>query len=235
MRAERVGRDTLLAQIIKLVEEAQNTKPPPVQRLADTVVTYFIPAVLTIALLSFAYWYFIAGKPVVFAFTAFLSVLVIACPCAFGLATPTALTVGIGKGAELGILIKNGEALEIARKATVVLFDKTGGTLTKGGKPEVTDVITFDVGERELLELVASAEKRSEHPLGEAIVRKAEELEIEMEEPDEFEAVTGKGVKAKVRGKEVLAGNRRLMVENGISLRTLKRPSRDLRARGRQL
>lgn len=215
LRAERVGRDTLLAQIIKLVEEAQNTKPP-VQRLADTVVTYFIPAVLTIALLSFAYWYFIAGKPIVFAFTAFLSVLVIACPCAFGLATPTALTVGIGKGAELGILIKNGEALEIARKATVVLFDKTG-TLTKG-QPEVTDVITFDVDERELLELVASAEKRSEHPLGEAIVRKAEELGIEVEEPEEFEAVTGKGVRARVRGKGILAGNRRLMVENGISL-----------------
>lgn len=230
VRAEKVGRDTLLAQIIKLVEEAQNTKPP-VQRLADTVVTYFIPAVLTIALLSFTYWYFIAGKPLVFAFTAFLSVLVIACPCAFGLATPTALTVGVGKGAELGILIKNGEALEIARKATVVLFDKTG-TLTKG-KPEVTDVITFDVDEGEFLELVASAEKRSEHPLGEAIVRKAEELGIEVEEPEEFEAVTGKGVRAKVRGKEVLAGNRRLMVENGIDLESVEETLQRLESEGK--
>jgi len=215
VKAEKVGRDTLLAQIIKLVEEAQNTKPP-VQRLADTVVTYFIPAVLTIALLSFAYWYFIAGKPLVFAFTALLSVLVIACPCAFGLATPTALTVGIGKGAEMGILIKNGGALEIARKATVVLFDKTG-TLTKG-KPEVTDVIAFGMDERELLKLVASAEKRSEHPLGEAIVRKAEEQGIEVAEPEEFEAITGKGVRARVRGKEVLAGNRRLFAESGRSI-----------------
>ncbi|MCO6040675.1 heavy metal translocating P-type ATPase [Thermococcus alcaliphilus] len=215
IRAEKVGRDTLLAQIIKLVEEAQNTKPP-VQRLADTVVTYFIPTVLAVSLLSFAYWYFIADRPLVFAFTTLLSVLVIACPCAFGLATPTALTVGIGKGAELGILIKNGEALEIARKATVVLFDKTG-TLTKG-KPEVTDVIPLDMDEKELLSLVASAEKRSEHPLGEAIVRKVEELGIEIEEPEEFEAITGKGVKARVRGKEVLAGNRKLIIENGISL-----------------
>ncbi len=197
IKAEKVGRDTLLAQIIRLVEEAQNTKPP-VQRLADAVVTYFIPSVLVIALLSFAYWYFIAGKPLVFAFTTLLSVLVIACPCAFGLATPTALTVGIGKGAEMGILIKNGEALETARKATIVLFDKTG-TLTKG-KPEVTDVITFGMDKKELLKLVASAEKRSEHPLGDAIVRKAREMGLELEEPEEFEAITGKGVRAKVKG-----------------------------------
>jgi len=215
IKAEKVGRDTLLAQIIKLVEEAQNTRPP-VQRLADTVVTYFIPAVLVIALLSFAYWYFIAGKPLVFGFTTLLSVLVIACPCAFGLATPTALTVGIGKGAEMGILIKNGEALEIARKATVVLFDKTG-TLTKG-RPEVTDVITFGMDEKELLRLVASAEKRSEHPLGEALVKKVQEMSLGLEEPEEFEAITGKGVRAVVGGGEVLAGNRKLMTEQGYSV-----------------
>ncbi|ALV63429.1 Copper-transporting P-type ATPase, probably, exporting, copB [Thermococcus sp. 2319x1] len=230
IKAEKVGRDTLLAQIIKLVEEAQNTKPP-VQRLADKVVTYFIPSVLTIALLSFAYWYFIANKPLVFAFTTLLSVLVIACPCAFGLATPTALTVGIGKGAELGVLIKNGEALEIARKATIVLFDKTG-TLTKG-KPEVTDVIPLDMNEEELLSLAASAEKRSEHPLGEAIVRKVEELGIEVEEPEEFETITGKGVKAKVRGKEILAGNRRLMVENGIGLENVEERLQRLESEGK--
>jgi Cu+-exporting ATPase len=215
IEARRVGRDTVLAQIIRLVEEAQNTKPP-IQKLADTVVTYFIPSVLTIALLSFGYWYFIAKEPVLFAFTTLLSVLVIACPCAFGLATPTALTVGMGKGAEMGILIKNGEVLEIARKATVVLFDKTG-TLTKG-QPEVTDVIALDIDEKELLRLVASAEKRSEHPLGEAIVRKAQELGLEVEEPEEFEAITGKGVRAVVDGREILAGNRKLIVENGYSV-----------------
>jgi len=219
IKAEKVGRDTLLAQIIKLVEEAQNTKPP-VQRFADTVVTYFIPTVLAVSLLSFAYWYFIADKPLVFAFTTLLSVLVIACPCAFGLATPTALTVGIGKGAELGILIKNGEALEIAKNATVVLFDKTG-TLTKG-KPEVTDVISLDIDEKELLSLAASAEKRSEHPLGEAIVRKAEELGIEIEEPEKFKVLPGRGVEARVRGKEVVVGNKKLIAEKGISLEGVK-------------
>ncbi|WP_456396574.1 heavy metal translocating P-type ATPase [Thermococcus sp.] len=212
IKAERVGGDTVLAQIIKLVEEAQNTRPP-IQRIADRIITYFIPVVLTVAILSFVYWAFIAKEPLIFAFTTLISVLVIACPCAFGLATPTALTVGMGKGAELGILIKNGEVLEIARKATVVLFDKTG-TLTKG-KPEVTDVITFGMDEKELIRLVASAEKRSEHPLGEAIVRKAQELGLELEEPGEFEAITGKGVKAKVGGREILAGNRKLLREAG--------------------
>ncbi|WP_056934156.1 heavy metal translocating P-type ATPase [Thermococcus barophilus] len=216
IEAKRVGGDTVLAQIIKLVEEAQNTRPP-IQRIADKIVAYFIPVVLTVALISFVYWYFIAKEPLLFAFTTLISVLVIACPCAFGLATPTALTVGMGKGAEMGILIKNGEVLEIARKATVVLFDKTG-TLTKG-KPEVTDVITFGMDEKELIRLVASAEKRSEHPLGEAIVRKAQELGLELEEPEEFEAITGKGVKAKVRGREILAGNRKLMTENGYSIK----------------
>lgn len=220
IEAKRVGRDTVLAQIIRLVEEAQNTKPP-IQRLADTIVTYFIPAVLTIALLSFAYWYFVAGRPMLFAFTTLLSVLVIACPCAFGLATPTALTVGMGKGAEMGILIKNGEVLEVARKATVVLFDKTG-TLTRG-KPEVTDVITFGMDEREFLRLIASAERRSEHPLGEAILRKALELGIDLEEPERFEVIAGKGLRAVVGGREIIAGNRRFIEENGQSVKGVER------------
>ncbi|WP_457754351.1 heavy metal translocating P-type ATPase [Thermococcus sp.] len=220
IEAKRVGGDTVLAQIIKLVEEAQNTRPP-IQRIADKIVTYFIPVVLTIALASFVYWYFIAKEPLLFAFTTLISVLVIACPCAFGLATPTALAVGMGKGAEMGILIKNGEVLEIARKATVVLFDKTG-TLTKG-KPEVTDVITFGMDEKELIRFVASAEKRSEHPLGEAIVRKAQELGLELEEPEEFEAITGKGVRAVVGGKEILAGNRKLMMESGYSVKNVEK------------
>ncbi|WP_087037062.1 heavy metal translocating P-type ATPase [Thermococcus litoralis] len=219
IEAKRVGGETVLAQIIKLVEEAQNTRPP-IQRIADKIVTYFLPVVLTIALLSFAYWGLIAKQPLIFAFTTLISVLVIACPCAFGMATPTALTVGMGKGAEMGILIKNGEVLEIARKATVVLFDKTG-TLTKG-RPEVTDIITFGMDEKELLKLVASAEKRSEHPLGEAIVRKAQELGIEVVDPEEFEAVTGKGIKAKVNGKEILAGNRKLLKENGYSIENVE-------------
>lgn len=215
IKAKRVGSDTLLAQIIKLVEEAQNTKPP-IQRIADKVVTYFIPIVLVVALTSFIYWYFIAKEPLLFAFITLISVFVIACPCAFGLATPTALTVGMGKGAEMGILIKNGEILEIIRKATVVLFDKTG-TLTKG-KPEVVDIITFDINEKEVLSLAASAEKRSEHPLGEAIVRKAQELGLEIVEPESFEVIPGKGIRAKVNGREILAGTRKLLKENGIEI-----------------
>lgn len=215
IRATRVGSETVLAQIIKLVEEALGSKPP-IQRLADKIVTYFIPVVLSIAIGSFVYWYFIAKAPALFAFTTLVAVLVIACPCAFGLATPTALTVGMGKGAELGILIKNGEALEIARKVSVVVFDKTG-TLTKG-KPEVTDVIAFsDGGEREVLKIAASAEKRSEHPLAEAILRKAKSEGIEIEEPEKFEFLAGKGVVASLNGDRILVGSRQLMIEKGLS------------------
>ena len=212
VEARKVGKDTLLAQIIKLVEQAQSSRPP-IQRLADRIITYFIPTVLVIAAVSFTYWYFFAGMPSVFAFTALVSVLVIACPCAFGLATPTALTVGMGKGAESGILIKNGEALELARNITTVIFDKTG-TLTVG-KPEVTDVVTFNKNENELLKIVASAEKGSEHPLADAVVRKAKEKALDIVDPEEFEAITGKGVRAKVNGSTVLIGNRRLMEETG--------------------
>lgn len=217
IKAKRVGRDTILAQIIMLVEEAQSTRPR-IQRLADKIVSYFIPTVLTISLISFVYWYFIAKQTILFAFTTALSVLVVACPCAFGLATPTALTVGIGKGAEIGILIKNGEVLEIARKATIVLFDKTG-TLTKG-KHEVTDVIAVDVAEEELLSLAASVEKYSEHPIGEAIVKKAQGLKIK--ELEKFESIPGRGVKARVDGKEILIGNKKLFVESGYSLEDIE-------------
>ncbi len=215
IEATRVGSDTLLAQIIKLVEEAIGSKPP-IQRLADKIVTYFIPVVLTIALTSFSYWYFIADVPTIFAFIVLLSVLVIACPCAFGLATPTALTVGMGKGAELGILIKSGDALEIARKVTTVVFDKTG-TLTKG-KPEVTDIIAFDGGETEVLKIAAIAEKRSEHPLAEAIVKRAESEGIDIEEPEKFEAIAGKGVVASLNGDRILVGSRKLMMEHGLAV-----------------
>jgi len=202
VRATRVGKDTYISQIIRLVEQAQNTKPR-IQRVADTIVAYFIPVVLFIAITSFIYWY-LAGKSSL-AFTSLVAVLVVACPCAFGLATPTALTVGMGKGAELGILIKSGEVLEVARKITTVVFDKTG-TLTKG-KPEVTDVI----GSREVLAYAASAEKMSEHPVAEAIVEKARKEGVEIYEPESFEAIAGKGVIAEINENRILVGNRMLM------------------------
>jgi len=211
IEAKKVGEDTLLSQIIKLVEQAQSTKPP-IQRIADKIVAYFIPVVLAIAISSFVYWHFIAAMPAVFAFTTLISVLVVACPCAFGLATPTALTVGMGKGAELGILIKNSEALEVARKITTVVFDKTG-TLTKG-KPEVTNIVALNgTDESEVLRLAASAEMRSEHPIAEAIVRKAESKSIEIIEPERFEVLAGKGVIATINGMKVLVGNKMLMAE----------------------
>lgn len=216
IRATRVGKDTVLAQIIKLVEQAQSSKPP-IQRFADTIVSCFIPVVLAIATSAFIYWYFIAKMPAVFAFTTLISVLVVACPCAFGLATPTSLTVGIGRGAELGILIKNGEALEVARKITTVVFDKTG-TLTKG-MPEVTDVIPLnDFDKEEVLKLAASAEKMSEHPISDAIVRKAKDVGLNIEEPERFETIAGEGIIATVNGNRVLVGNRFLMSEYGIKI-----------------
>ena len=149
VKTTKIGKDTLLAQIIKLVEEAQGSRPP-VQRIADTAVSYFIPVVLAIAVVSFLVWYILLGSTLLFSLTALISILVIACPCALGLATPTAVTVGIGRGAELGILIKNGEALEVSEKITTMVFDKTG-TLTKG-KPEVTDIIGIDVEDKLVLE-----------------------------------------------------------------------------------
>jgi len=210
IEANKVGKDTLLSQIIKLVEEAQSTKPP-IQRIADTIVSYFIPAVLTIAIISFLFWYFVAGQEMVFAFTALIAVIVIACPCAFGLATPTALTVGMGKGAEFGILIKHSEALEVVRKVNTVVFDKTG-TLTRG-KPEVTDIISFH--EKDVLKYAASAEMRSEHPIADAIVKKAKEKKSDFEEPKKFETKAGLGVIAylSTNGERILTGNKTLMAE----------------------
>lgn len=216
IKAVRVGNDTLLAQIIRLVEFAQSSKPP-IQRFADRIVSYFIPVVLSISISAFIYWYFIAKMPTLFAFTTFISVLVVACPCAFGLATPTALTVGIGRGAELGILIKNGEALEIARKITTVVFDKTG-TLTEG-IPEVTDIVPLNgFNAKEILKFAASAEKRSEHPIANAIVKKAEDMELKVGEPKKFETLAGMGVIATINGNRVLVGNRILMAKYGIDV-----------------
>jgi Cu+-exporting ATPase len=215
VKATKVGRETVLAQIIQLVEDAQGSKPP-VQRIADIAVTYFIPAVLAIAAAAFILWFFVLHSTLLFALTALISVLVVACPCALGLATPTAVTVGVGRGAELGILIKNGEALEVAEKVSTMVFDKTG-TLTKG-KPEVTDIMPVGISEQTLLGFAASVEKNSQHPLAQAVVRKAKSAGISIEQADHFDTFGGKGVVATVLGETVLVGNRVLMEEKGIIL-----------------
>jgi Cu+-exporting ATPase len=214
-QAQKIGKDTTLAQIIKLVESAQGSKPP-VQRIADRAVSYFIPTVLTIAIVAFIVWYFLLGSTLLFGLTILISILVVACPCALGLATPTAVTVGIGRGAELGILVKNGEALEISEKLTTVLFDKTG-TLTKG-KPEVTNIIGTVLDDKTLLYIAASVEKNSQHPLAEAIVTKARDNDIKLSDSDGFNTFAGKGVSAAVNGKSVLIGNRTLLMENDIEI-----------------
>jgi Cu+-exporting ATPase len=218
VKATKVGRETVLAQIIQLVEDAQGSKPP-VQRIADTVVTYFIPAVLIIALTAFMVWFFVfpvQPDPLLFALTALISVLVVACPCALGLATPTAVTVGVGRGAELGILIKNGEALEVGEKITTIIFDKTG-TLTKG-RPEVTDIFPVGISEQTLLGFTASVEKNSQHPLAQAVVRKAISAGITIEQADHFDTFGGKGVVATVLKETILVGNRLLMEEKGVMI-----------------
>jgi P-type Cu+ transporter len=217
-RADKISRDTVLAQIIRLVEDAQGSKPP-VQRIADRAVTFFIPTILTIAIVSFIVWYFLIGSNLLFSLTVLISILVVACPCALGLATPTAVTVGIGRGAELGILVKNGEALEISEKLTTVLFDKTG-TLTKG-KPEVTDIIGIEIDDKTLLSFAASVENNSDHPLAEAMVVKARDNDINLEDSDEFDTYVGKGVVATIKGNKVLIGTRRLLEGHEIKISDL--------------
>ena len=213
VKAEKVGRETVLAQIIQLVEDAQGSKPP-IQRIADTAVTYFIPVVLVIAALAFLLWFFVLHATILFALTALISVLVVACPCALGLATPTAVTVGVGRGAELGILIRNGEALEIAEKVTTIIFDKTG-TLTKG-RPEVTDLVPSGTSADTLLLFAASVEQNSQHPLAQAVVRRAKAAGVMIEPAEKFDTFGGKGVSAVVLGEEVLVGNRIFLYEKGV-------------------
>lgn len=213
IRATRIGKDTVLAQIINLVETAQGAKPP-VQRIADRVVSYFIPVVLAVAVVSFVVWYFFAGYTLLFSITRLISVLVVACPCALGLATPTAVTVGIGRGAELGILIKNGEALELSEKITTMIFDKTG-TLTKG-RPEVTDVMPLNATRTELLQVAASMEKNSNHPLAESIVKYVLDEGIALQETKDFDTVPGQGIKGLLNGKETLAGSPAFIEKNGV-------------------
>ncbi|MFT4105495.1 MAG: heavy metal translocating P-type ATPase [Lacrimispora sp.] len=230
-KAEKIGSDTALAQIIKLVEDAQGSKAP-IAQMADIVSGYFVPVVCVIALAAGAAWYFGTGGDLKFALTIFISVLVIACPCALGLATPTAIMVGTGKGAENGILIKGGEALESAHKINTIVFDKTG-TITEG-KPTVTDVLTTEGILRDrLLQLTASAEKGSEHPLGQAIVHGAEGEGLAILATETFESLTGRGIEAKIDGQVVLAGNRKLMDEREISLEGMEETSDRLAEEGK--
>lgn len=217
-KATKVGEDTALAQIIKLVEDAQVSKAP-IAKFADIVAAYFVPTVIIIATLSAIAWK-IAGESNAFALTIFISVLVIACPCALGLATPTAIMVGTGKGAENGILIKGGEALETTYKIDTVVFDKTG-TITEG-KPRVINIITKDVDEDELLVLAASCEKGSEHPLGEAIVKEAEKRKLKLKTIENFKSIPGYGIKVIIEGKTILLGNKKLMDSRKVHIHNLK-------------
>ena len=229
-KATKVGSDTALAQIIKLVEDAQGTKAP-IAQMADIVSGYFVPIVFVIALVASLAW-LISGQSIVFSLTIFISVLVIACPCALGLATPTAIMVGTGKGAEYGILIKGGAALETTHKINTIVFDKTG-TITEG-KPEVTDIITIgDITKGRLLQIAASAEKGSEHPLGEAIVNHAVKENLEFIKLDSFEAIPGYGIQVMEEGMNILLGNKKLMEERGISLAELENESDRLASEGK--
>ncbi|WP_145460934.1 heavy metal translocating P-type ATPase [Staphylococcus saprophyticus] len=229
-KATKVGKDTALSQIIKLVEDAQGSKAP-IAKMADIISGYFVPIVIVLAIISGSAWYF-GGETGLFALTIVISILIIACPCALGLATPTAIMVGTGKGAENGVLIKSGGALETTNKVQTIVFDKTG-TITEG-KPKVTDIITVNgILETELLQLTASAEKGSEHPLGEAIVKGAEEKALDFMKTENFNAIPGHGIEVTVDGKVILAGNRKLMDVRNISLDTLAITSDELAGQGK--
>ena len=229
-KATKVGKDTALSQIIKLVEDAQGSKAP-IAKMADIISGYFVPIVIAIAILSAIAWYF-AGQTGVFALTIAISVLVIACPCALGLATPTAIMIGTGKGAEHGVLFKSGTALETTHKLNTIVFDKTG-TITEG-KPKVTDIITAEgISETELLTLSASAEKGSEHPLGEAIVNSAEEKGLAFLKTETFNAIPGHGIEVTINGQDLLLGNKKLMDERHIGLGNLASASDALASQGK--
>jgi Cu+-exporting ATPase len=233
VKATKVGQDTTLSQIVKLVEEAQIGKAP-IQKLADRVAAYFVPFVIIVAFVSALSWYFIGNIGLQFSLLVFVSVTVIACPCALGVATPAALLVGTSKGAQNGILIKGGDYLEIARKVTAVVFDKTG-TLTVG-KPSVTDVVPIGkIDSDTIVRLSASVERGSEHPLAEAIEKEASVRSLVVVEPSEFEAIPGKGVKAKVQGKTIVLGNRKLIAEMSINLLEIEEKITRLEGEGKTL
>ncbi len=230
--ATKVGKDTVLSQIVRLVQEAQGSKPP-IARMVDVIASYFVPVVIGIAIFTFIIWYFLGPHPAfTYAFLNAIAVLIIACPCALGLATPTSIMVGTGKGAENGILIRGAEALETAHQLNAIVMDKTG-TLTKG-EPSVTDVIVAGkFSEKEILFLAASAEKGSEHPLGEAIVRKAREEDLDLQGPSDFQAVAGQGIEARVDSKRVLLGNLKLMEEKKVGLDGLMNRAEQLSSEGK--
>jgi len=230
IRATKVGEDTTLSQIVNMVQEAIVSQTP-IQRLADRVSAYFVPVVVTIALASFLFWNFIGGLPFNLAFITLVSVLIIACPCALGIATPAAIMIGASKGAQHGVLIKNGEYLEKAHKLTTIVFDKTG-TLTKG-EPSVTEVIGINMGEEEVLHLAAVAEVGSEHPLGRAIVDEARSRGIRLDNPDSFEVIPGHGVRATHGRRTIIVGNRRFLEENGIDLGPVEGDVRKLEEDGK--
>lgn len=231
-RAEKIGKNTFLAQVIRLVEEAQGSKSP-IEELADRISAYFVPAVVLIGLSAFVIW-LLAGQGFAFALTVFITVLIIACPCALGLATPTAVMVATGLGAEHGILIKSSGALQKAGRLTAVVFDKTG-TLTKG-QPEVTDIVSAGQAgsqDKDILFFAAVAEKRSEHPLAEAILKRAKESGIDIPDPQQFNSVSGKGVEVKINNDVVLLGNRKLMSEKNIGIEPLEGKIRGFESQGK--
>jgi Cu+-exporting ATPase len=231
-RATKVGKDTMLSQIIQLVEQAQGSKAP-IQRLADIIASYFVPAVMFVAIGTFIIWYNVGPTPALtFSLVNAVSVLIIACPCALGLATPLSIMVASGKGAQNGILIRSAAALSTAHKLQTLVLDKTG-TITRG-KPTMTDAIPLgDLNETELITLVASAERSSEHPLGQAILAGATERDITLMKPSDFQSVTGKGIKANVNGKQMLVGNRRLLAEAGIDIEEMDKLAKTLAEQGK--
>lgn len=214
-KATKVGADTTLSKIIKMVEEAQGSRAP-IQRFADQISSVFVPVVIFISIATFAVWYFIFGATLSFALVAAVAVVVISCPCALGLATPTAIIVGTGKGAQNGILIRNGEILETASKVNAIIFDKTG-TITKG-EPSVTNIISYERSEKEILSIASSLEKKSEHPLGVAIVKKAKETKTALKNVTGFRAVSGHGIEGHIGNKIMLLGNVAMMKKNRIKL-----------------
>ncbi|MHB8883189.1 MAG: heavy metal translocating P-type ATPase [Thermodesulfovibrionales bacterium] len=229
--ALRVGRETMLAHIIEMVQTAQGSKPP-IARLADLIASYFVPAVMGTATLTFIVWYLFGPEPsFTYAILNFIAVLIIACPCSLGLATPTSIMVGTGKGAENGILIRSGGALETAHKVTTVVFDKTG-TLTKG-RPEVTDILARRMTEEEIIFYAASAEKGSEHPLGEAIVKRAADRGIRLQHAERFDSIPGHGIRAVIKGRTVLLGNEKLMLDEKININEAKFDAARLSGQGR--
>jgi Cu+-exporting ATPase len=229
IRATKVGEDTALSQIVRLVEEAQASRAP-IQKFADRVVARFVPIVFSVAAISFTYWYLTSGFTA--AFFALLAVLLIACPCALGIATPTAILAGVGKGAEYGVLLRSGEYVEKARRLKTVVFDKTG-TLTKG-EPSVTDIVLYDdYKEGEVLRFAAIAEKGSEHPLAEAIVNAAHQAGFNIPDAESFEAIPGHGVRCTAEGRRILLGNRKLMEQEKISVEKIESGLQKLEEQGK--